>query len=49
MSTCWPRNFQAVGTLAAGFNLEMDLDEFYPEFVNAIREHLKRVEAGEMN
>ena len=34
---------------AAGFNLEMDLDEFYPEFVSAIGEHLKRVEAGEMN
>jgi len=34
---------------AAGFNLEMDLDEFYPEFVSTIGEHLKRVEAGEMN
>ena len=34
---------------AAGFNLEMDLDEFYPEFVSAIGEHLKRVEAGEIN
>jgi bifunctional oligoribonuclease and PAP phosphatase NrnA len=31
---------------AAGFNLEKDLDEFYPEFVSAIGEHLKRVEAG---
>jgi phosphoesterase RecJ-like protein len=34
---------------AAGFNLEKDLDEFYPEFVSAIGEHLKRVEAGEIN
>ena len=32
-----------MGTLAAGFNLEKDLDEFYPEFVSAIGEHLKRV------
>ena len=31
---------------AAGFNLEKDLDEFYPEFVTAIGEHLERVEAG---
>jgi phosphoesterase RecJ-like protein len=34
---------------AAGFNLEKDLDGFYPEFVSAIGEHLKRVEAGEIN
>ena len=31
---------------AAGFNLEKDLDDFYPEFVSAIGEHLKRVETG---
>jgi phosphoesterase RecJ-like protein len=31
---------------AAGFNLEKGLDEFYPEFVTAIGEHLERVEAG---
>ena len=34
---------------AAGFNLEKDLDDFYPEFVRAIGEHLKLVEVGGIN
>ena len=33
---------------AAGFNLERDLDDFYPEFVSAIGEHLELVDAGDL-
>ncbi len=33
---------------AAGFNLEMDLDEFYPEFVNEIGKHLERIKNGKL-
>ena len=41
------KNFSGGGhACAAGFNLEKDLDEFYPEFVTAIGEHLERVESG---
>jgi phosphoesterase RecJ-like protein len=31
---------------AAGFNVERKLEDFYPEFVTAIGEHLRQVETG---